>query len=343
MIDAILLFPTKNIQSTLILRGDFFVKYFYACISNVKDYLINLKNEDKSNNREELTYYLGLNLKEINTYICNADDLNDKTMKNIHKRSILKPLSLQFETKEFMSYVDGEFKLSGGMDFKGTEIFLTISYQDIVNIANAFVYNMKMLDKEYFEKINSLNKLKNQWSIIEEDKSNYINSQYINSEFIPFEQAPENLRKSEIYQPLAADAKIFTVLDEAMKVMDRLGKASKDMKKYKMRAMEYTQMGSKSSQKSNELQRQSRIYSHIHEEFKAINSKDFQTRISGRFASASNPQEMVKPNDSKVYERLKDTSEMKFDSIKMVVFPYMIDIYERLQRDLLSNFKLESI
>ena len=299
LLNNLLLLPSENPSSTLILKGDYFVDYSTECLSRVKEKLFEDCKSAKYNKDENIaeTYGMTLELKDVHTFLCHVDDQNNE---RAPKRKLLRPLNLSFVMRNYICFNADKniFSTYGVTRFRGREIFMTVSYQDIVNIASAFVYNMKMIEEKYFAKLTKFRNLKGQGleiSAIEELKDEYSSPDL--QEANPFELVLEK-SASQVGVP---EDNIFTVLQKAFKAMEQLGKASKAMSKYKSKVLEYTQTGVKSVFKSSTMSMHKMLESKndLLEELKDNHIQDL-TIINT------------------VYEKLHDKSEMSFTCLKIV-------------------------
>lgn len=339
LIDCLLLLPSENPSSTLILRGNYHIDYFTECVSRVKDELLRTcesskRSKDKANEGKAdekkvdegaETYGMSLELKDVHTFFCNVDGVNGQSIERVQKRKLLKPLNLLFSMKDYMCF-DTEkkaFKTYGTTKFKGKELFMTISYQDIVNIANAFVYNMQMLDKEYFGKLTKFHKLRSQGleiSAIEELKDECMSMQSPanrnQSRIEAFELVLEKAKSEYTYQGTIPEDNIFTVLGKAFEELEQLGKASKAMSHYKSKAVEYTQLAMKSqshSKLSDSLSAHRALeQKETLEEVKVIG--DAEQYFRNMYKSSS--QDLSTSNYG--YERVYDATEINLLCIKIV-------------------------
>jgi len=359
--------PSENPSSTLALRGEVSIEYFVECVNNIKDELI--KNAEMADHQPEQagalaesleTYGMTIKIDDMFPFMCDARDLDGRSIRLVNKRRILEPLSLKLSTKDNMLYDRNSktFKTFGNTLFEGKQMFITISYQDIINIANAFIYNMRMLEHEYFNRLIQFNKMKSRgiaFSEIEELKeetSGILLPTKINS---PKSQPKDSLKIPSTSLNLDSDflaglklekshsdytyarsnsmpeENITTVLSNAMQAMEQLKKASKAMKMYKEKAAEYTRKSQKSLSsfgKSNDSKTNIRTYVEnrksniLVEENKtslALPKMDDSGHSSNKLSFIDH--ENSGPNASIVtYERIYDNTRMVFESIKLVFF-----------------------
>lgn len=322
--DTLFLLPSEDVNNTLVLKGELTIDYLSECISRVKGELssssLQLNQSSNFSETREISS-LAVSLDEMYPFMCDARDLDGRPLKSVGKRKILEPLTMRFSTKDFMQFdkLDKSFKVFGDVVFEGKEVFITISYQDIVNLANAFIYNMKMLEKEYFARMIRLSKVKAKSvtrTVIEEEYNEVVAD--ADSSFRSLMDDPNSA-----YMTSSMEDTIITVLGKAMKAMDQLKKASDEVAQYKDRATQYARKSALPDRKMTdvrlnpdprysgflEVPRQSNA---PRDESLTIRSfyKDSVQNASGRsFAE----------RDSEImYERLHDSMQLYFESIKIV-------------------------
>ena len=304
-------------------------------ILNVKAMLEKQYIQQKSQNQVGpfLTYSFLINLKEMHAFTCNIRDLDNKPMNQISKRTIVEHFDLQYCVKDsmvgefvkglFSQKNSGYFKTMGETVFLGESVFMTVSYQDIIYLAKAFVYNMKMLEQEYFERLLFINKMK-----ADKYKIHIIQEEYKDDSFI-LNESPrrgrvvkqfsfkEDKKKKDSYYVSSKSAKeenIITVLSSAMKAKEQLIKASKAVRKYKKMAADYARKNSfgVSDNSWNNLRS---IVSSRSIIIKGALSGSMTVRASGW----ANKQPSYTDSAVEGYPRLRDETNIAFKSFKIVI------------------------
>jgi hypothetical protein len=260
-----------------------------------------------------------ISLDEMYPFMCDSRDLDGRILKSVRKRKILEPLSMKFSTKEYLQYdkLEKTFKIFSDVLFEGKEAFFTISYQDIVSLANAFIFNMKMLEKEYFTRMMKLNKVKakNIGRIIEEDFTEDLI--FPNSDI---EHSFRSQVKNSAYMSSSMDDTIIIVLNKAIKAMEQLKKASDEVTQYKNRAAQYGRKTLLSERKMTNA----RAFPDLrYSGFLDVNKPKDESFVLRSFIKEGNiasiiSRDYIEKDSELMYERLHSTIQLHFESIKIV-------------------------
>ena len=324
--DTLFLLPSEDINNTLVLKGELVINYLSECIAHVKNELDNLLapqfNLSMLSESREINSIV-IRLDGMYPFICDARDLDGRILKSVKKRKILEPLSMKFSTKDYLQFdkLEKTFKIFSDISFEGKEAFFTISYQDIVSLANAFIYNMKMLEKEYFARMMKLNKVKarNPGRVIEEEFDYLIS---LNSDI---ENSFGSQIRSSAYMSSSMDDTIIIVLNKAIKAMEQLKKASDEVTQYKNRAAQYKRKTFSSERRITDIKAFPNLR---HSGFLDVNrpKEDFLTPrsfIKERNVPSMSSRDYFEKDSELVYERLHSTTQLYFESIKIVFFKYI--------------------
>lgn len=310
-------------------------------ILNVKALLEKQFFQQKSQAGPILTYSFLMSLKEMHAFTCNIRDLDNKPMSQISKRTIVEHFDLQYCVKDYMvgEFIKGlflqknvgHFKTMGETVFLGESVFMTVSYQDIIYLAKAFVYNMKMLEQEYFERLLFINKMK-----ADKYKINIIQEEYKDDSFV-FNESPrrgrvvkkfsfkedkksKNKKRMSYYVFSSKSAKeenIITVLSNAMKAKDQLKKASKAVGQYKKMAADYARKTSfvGPNDPGNNIRFRESTKNIMH---RITNSGSLTVRGNSKLPTFGNKQSSDSENQVEDYPRLRDETNIAFKSFKIV-------------------------
>ncbi len=260
-----LFIPSEDPNVSLALRGELTIALGYECIAAVKDSL--LKNLEQalaqpqgdfgaSSNMladSSPVYRLSVDIGRMCPFMCSTNELDGRSLDYISRRKIVEPVSMAFSTREFMQLDrrTREFRTFSETTFKGEKVFVSISYQDVMYLSRAFVYNMRMLDKEYFARLIHFNELKGRGRTASEmpegepfatkrvtvplaanRSSAFLSSSRLASVSVERPRAE--------YLPLHPEEEnIWQVVAKAMSAVDQLRKASEAVAKYKQKAATY--------------------------------------------------------------------------------------------------------
>ncbi len=352
---TMLLFPSEDPATTLAFRGEVGIEMLMECVSSIKDEMMHSFEQALAQPQggdaggglsdPQVTYRLAFKLNSMYPFMCNTTELDGRRMEYISKRKIMEPVTLSFETREFLQLDRGSkaYKASGDTSFKGEQVFLSISYQDIMHLSKAFVYNMKMLEREYFTRLIYFNKLKSKGmeisDIAEEGKeeSGVLMMKRTPSKGPEDEKAREKTneemkffgameRAHSEYIPMAqTDDDIWQVVSDAMQSMEQLQKASKAMYQYKQKASVYAMKHTKTSvsriKSTDSLHSKSsgkKVASALLDEklLKTVNDDLVAPEFLER--GSMNSGTYKEPTSVTVYERISDTKAFGFESFKIV-------------------------
>ena len=328
---TMLFIPSDDPNTSLALRGELTIALAFECIAAVKDQLWLQIPQGGSLLSESLpTYQLSVDLTRMCPFMCSSNELDGRSLNYISRRKIVEPVSLSFDRREFMQLdkVSNKFTTSGQTSFKGDKVFVTISYQDIMYLSKAFVYNMKMLEKEYFARLIYFNELKgkgrNVSEIVAEDSKDesslFLASKRNTTVFLGEDTSRIESRgltdrsRSEYFAPLRPNEEnIWQVVSEAMSAVDQLKKASRAVAKYKEKASIYARKN-----KTPVLTRKFSEYPvSEHGGNRSLKGSSSFNRSTGNLERGN-----IGDADGPVYERVVDTKSIVFDSLKIVLLPF---------------------
>ena len=355
MKNTMMLIPSEDPTTSFAIRGEVEIELLMESIATIKDELMhNLEQPpagDLSAGPDSLvTYSLAFKLNNMYPFMCNTTELDGRRLEQISKRKVMEPLTLEFSTKELMQLdrLTKAYKALGETSFKGDKVFLSTSYQDIMYLSKAFVYNMKTLEREYFSKLIYFNKLKSRGleisDIAEEGKEDSgvlflkrTPSRGMEEEKSRTEEKQDEMRflganlersHSEYVPVIQGDDNIWQVVSEAMKSMEQLKKASKAMSQYKekasMYAMKNTKMSVSQVKSTDSMKSKSsgkrvamalldeRLLKTVNEDAAGPEMFERGSQNSGTFKEPS--------SGVAAYERVSDVKSITFESFKIVSF-----------------------
>jgi hypothetical protein len=97
------------------------------------------------------TSSFSIKLTEMSLFMCDARTVDEKRCKSIKKRRIFEISSMKVMMRTLMEFdkLTKIFSTSNTITLDGKQVFIVISYKDIVSLASSLTHNIKMLDREY--------------------------------------------------------------------------------------------------------------------------------------------------------------------------------------------------
>jgi len=149
--EVILMLPSDNMESTLAIKCELLVDYKKECIANVKSELLKDVKTIQYESEALETSSLFFKLNEMCLFMCDARAINERGSKSIKKRKIFEISSMKLMMRTLMEFnkLTKVFSTSNTITLYGKEVFIIISYKDVVSLTNSLTHNIIMLDREY--------------------------------------------------------------------------------------------------------------------------------------------------------------------------------------------------
>ena len=337
--------PSEDHITELALKGDVNLEYFMAKIKNVKDELAENIKKQPNPNPAIVSYMLKTKIINMHAFMCHVNK-RECTINN--KRTLIEQFTLEYWTRERMMYIQNKetnlmaYKIVDDTSLSGKSILISLSFQDVLNLANSFIFNMKQLETEYYEILHVINYTKRnniqhiqeeakirkrsfQNEIIPEQKlgesSLMLSSKLADNEEIKEGRPEESLmdlqlnsiklkRETSEYipAPVFQEADIFKVISNTLNAMNHLKKVTDDMKKSIKKAVKYA--GGSKIYATSYLSAGGSI-SVLSEEQKSL--KSIGSQLESKLGQEKN-------NTTVVIERINSETDIIFDCVKIVSY-----------------------
>eukprot|EP00826_Nyctotherus_ovalis_P050283 TRINITY_DN6147_c0_g1_i2.p1 TRINITY_DN6147_c0_g1~~TRINITY_DN6147_c0_g1_i2.p1 ORF type:complete len:328 (+),score=92.13 TRINITY_DN6147_c0_g1_i2:112-1095(+) len=325
--------PSETMESTLAIKCKLSLDYTKECIASIKCELLKAAGTIQQEAEPEAleAASLAVKLNEMCLFMCDARNFGER--KTVGRRQILEVSSVKVSMKTLMEFdrLAKTFGNSNAVAVEGKQVFLTVSYKDAINVANALIHNMKKIDSEYSACRESKDKL----DITRIDSSGLDKGTFDPSLSYMHRQTSASLTRSprhygrESYLSSGKDNSIESVLKRMSEAVAHLKYALKDLSLYKNKAAESVKKSARLTKNLTQLKKQ-KTSAHLLEVRPGggrllekpitISKKDDLTN-SGSFRRSSVFPGTSNRDSRSMLEKRNSSTKVTFQSIKIVLSP----------------------
>ena len=100
-------------------------------------------------------YELKIEAKDICGFMCNLKELDGRSFSYMKKRKILEPLTIKFISREMIqieTHKENFYKVFWENKLLAEQAVLTVTYQDAMYFTKALIYNLKVMESEFYQR-----------------------------------------------------------------------------------------------------------------------------------------------------------------------------------------------
>lgn len=314
--------PSETMESTLAMKCKLSLDHTRECIASAKCELLKAAGTVQQEAECEAleTASLAVKLNEMCLFMCDARSFGER--KTVGKRQILEVSSVKASMKTLMEFdrLTKTFGNRSAVAVEGKQVFLTVSYKDAINVANALIHNMKMIDSEYLVRMESKDKL----DVTRIDSLGLDKGTFDPNLSHMHRQTSASLTKSprhygrENYLSSGKDNSIESVLKRMSEAVAHLKSALNDLSLYKGKAAESARKSARLTRNLTQLKKQKTSAQLLEVRPITISKKD-DLANSGSFRRSSVFPGTSNRDSRSLLEKRNYSTKVTFQSIKIVL------------------------